>query len=81
MLHTKNVLTPYRYVKETKWRKKKEKTNTQGQPYVETARWEVVEQAIGKCKTLMDIEAVGFWLLMFGMRGLYPSDLCSSTRS
>ena len=73
----KKRLTPYRYVKETKWRKKKEKTNTQGQPYVETARWEVVEQAIGKCKTLMDIEAVGFWLLMFGMRGLYPSDLCA----
>ena len=49
----KKRLTPYRYVKEAKWRKKKEKTNTQGQPYVETARWEVVEEAIGRLNELV----------------------------
>jgi hypothetical protein len=73
----KKRLTPYKYVKEKKWRKKKEKLNTKGQPYVEIAKWEDVEKAISKCENLMHIEAVGFWLLMFGMRGLYPTDLCS----
>jgi len=34
-------------------------------------------KAIDDSKTLYDIEALGFWLLMFGMRGLYPTDLCN----
>ena len=73
----KKRLTPYKYIKEKKWRKKKEKLNAKGQPYVEIAKWKDVEKAISKCENLMHIEAVGFWLLMFGMRGLYPTDLCS----
>ena len=73
----KKKLTPYKYTKEAKWRKKKEKTNTKGQPYVETAKWQDFESAIAKCTNLMHIEALGFWLMMFGMRGLYPTDLCS----
>ena len=71
----KKRLTPYKYEKQKKWRKKKEQLNTKGE-YVETAKWEDVEKAISKCKNLMHIEAVGFWLLMFGTRGLYPTDLC-----
>ena len=30
---------------------------------------------IEKCKTIYDVQAVGFWLLMFGCRGLYPADI------
>tara|TARA_B110000285_G_C15057582_1_gene580481 strand:+ start:23 stop:1390 length:1368 start_codon:yes stop_codon:yes gene_type:complete len=72
----KKKLTPYKYEKQTKWRKTKEQLNTIGKPYVETAKWEDFEKAIDRCTNLMEIEALGFWLMMFGMRGLYPSDLC-----
>ena len=72
----KKRLTPYKYEKLKKWRKKKEQLNTKGQPYVETATWQDFEKAIDRCTNLMEIEALGLWLMMFGMRGLYPTDLC-----
>jgi len=68
--------TPYRYEKLKKWRKKKEQLNTVGKPFVETGTWQDFEKAIDRCTNLMEIEALGFWLMMFGMRGLYPTDLC-----
>ena len=71
-------LTPYKYEPLKKWRKKKDKTNRKtGRPTVSTVTHTQFLASIDKAKDLWDIEALGFWLLMFGMRGLYPSDLCN----
>ena len=32
-------------------------------------------KGIEKCKNIYEAQAVGFWLLMFGCRGLYPADI------
>ena len=71
-------LTPYKYEAKKKWRKKKDKTSRKtGRPFVPTATHKQFLKSIDKAKDLWDIEALGFWLLMFGMRGLYPTDLCN----
>ena len=71
-------LTPYKYEPIKKWRKKKDKVNRKtGRPTISTATHEQFLTSIDKAKDLWDIEALGFWLLMFGMRGLYPTDLCN----
>ena len=71
-------LTPYKYEPIKKWRKKKDKVNRKtGRPTISTATHGQFLTSIDKAKDLWDIEALGFWLLMFGMRGLYPSDLCN----
>ena len=71
-------LTPYKYEPLKKWRKKKDKTNKKtGRPTISTATHTQFLNSIDKAKDLWDIEALGFWLLMFGMRGLYPTDLCN----
>ena len=71
-------LTPYKYEPKQKWRKKKDKINRKsGRAFITTATPEQFKEAIDKAKDLWDIEALGFYLLMFGMRGLYPTDLCN----
>ena len=71
-------LTPYKYEPLKKWRKKKDKTNYKtGRPTISTATHTQFLDSINKAKDVWDIEALGFWLLMFGMRGLYPTDLCN----
>ena len=71
-------LTPYKYEPIKKWRKKKDKVNRKtGRPTISTATHKQFLNSINKAKDLWDIEALGFWLLMFGMRGLYPTDLCN----
>lgn len=39
------------------------------------------KSAIKKCKTLPQIQALGFWLLMFGTRGMYPADIVKIKKS
>lgn len=73
----KKRLTEYNYIPLKKWQKKKEKLTVQGNPYVETATPEDFLNALDNCTNLMHIEGLGFWLLCFGLRGLYPTDLCS----
>ncbi len=34
-----------------------------------------------KCKTLVEVQALGFWLLMFGTRGMYPADIVKIKKS
>jgi len=71
-------LTPYKYEPKKKWRKSRDKTNKKtGRAFISTSTPEQFLKAIDESKTLLDIEALGFWLLMFGMRGLYPTDLCN----
>lgn len=71
-------LTPYKYEPLKKWRKKKDKVNRKtGRPTISTVTHTQFLNSIDKAKDLWDIEALGFWLLMFGMRGLYPTDLCN----
>ena len=36
---------------------------------------EQVVNGIEKCKNIYEVQAVGFWLLMFSCRGLYPADI------
>lgn len=70
--------TPYKYEPLKKWRKKKDKTNRKtGRAFISTVTHTQFLNSIDKAKDLWDIEALGFWLLMFGMRGLYPTDLCN----
>jgi len=74
----KKKLTPYKYEPQKKWRKSRDKTNKKtGRAFISTSTPEQFLKAIDNSKTLLDIEALGFWLLMFGMRGLYPTDLCN----
>lgn len=71
-------LIPYEYEPQKKWRKPKDKVDRKtGRPFVPTATPDNFLKAIDRARDLWDIEALGFWLLMFGMRGLYPSDLCN----
>ena len=74
----KKKLTLYKYEPIKKWSKKKDKVNRKtGRPTVSTATHKQFLNSLDKAKDLWDIEALGFWLLMFGMRGLYPTDLCN----
>lgn len=34
-----------------------------------------------KCKTIVEVQALGFWLLMFGTRGMYPADIVKIKKS
>lgn len=70
-------LISYEFKSLKKWRMNNDKLTRYGNPYVETIRPEDFKIALNKCKTLISIEAMGFWLLSFGTRGLYPSDFCS----
>jgi len=67
----------YQYKPLKKWRAKKDKLNVKGNPWVETAKPEEYLKAIKLSSNMMHINALGFWLLSFGLRGLYPTDFCS----
>lgn len=42
---------------------------------------EIVEQAIKEAKNISQWQSVGFWLLEFCMRGLYPADIVKMTEA
>ena len=42
---------------------------------------EVIEQAIKEAKNISQWQSVGFWLLEFCMRGLYPADIVKMTEA
>ena len=41
----------------------------------QTCTVEEFVNGIDKCKTIYHVQALGFWLLMFGTRGTYPADI------
>jgi len=80
---TKYIFHEFEFDKE--WRAKEDITLK-----VRTITPEVIYQAISqikiesnhksaKLKAFNELEAVGFWLLMFSMRGMYPADISSLT--
>jgi hypothetical protein len=42
---------------------------------IETCSVEMFVKAIDKCKTIYQIQSLGFYLLMFATRGMYPADI------
>ena len=73
----KKRLIEYKYVALDKWRKQADLRNKDGSRTVRTATPQDFLKVIKNCKNLMHIEGLGFWLLCFGLRGLYPTDLFS----
>ncbi len=73
----KKRLIEYKYVALDKWRKQADLRNKDGSRTVRTATPQDFLKGIKNCKNLMHIEGLGFWLLCYGLRGLYPTDLCS----
>lgn len=50
------------------WRKGKRKP-------IQTATPDQIFKGIEKIKTIYDFQAIGFWVLMFSLRGMYPADV------
>jgi len=59
----------YRFEKKKKWRVKKNTKN------IESAKTEELLNAINNVNDIYDFQTFAFWLLMFCMRGLYPTDI------
>ena len=59
----------FRFEKKKKWRVKKNTGN------IESAKTEELLNAINNVNDIYDFQTFAFWLLMFCMRGLYPTDI------
>jgi hypothetical protein len=59
----------YRFEKKKKWRVKKQTK------VIESATTEQLLNSVKNINDIYDFQAFSFWLLMFCMRGLYPSDI------
>ncbi|WP_019671197.1 phage integrase SAM-like domain-containing protein [Eudoraea adriatica] len=42
---------------------------------IKTASPDQIFKGIEKVKSIYDFQAIGFWILMFGLRGMYPADV------
>lgn len=46
---------------------------------IQTAIPDQIFKGIEKIKTIYDFQAIGFWILMFALRGMYPADIVNIT--
>ena len=63
------------FKRKSSWKPSRKKLGERREKIIVIAKKEEFEQAIEKAKTVREVQALSFWLLMFCMRGFYQADL------